>query len=96
MGHSVKASLWCYSLLIKTRFRFLYFRMSIRKLAVAFYMINEIQPKIKFQKLLSASDVTLKQRAFKRLREAIQVIIILPIKSKMVVAKKQRFLRFRY
>ena len=28
MGHSVKASIWCDSLLISTRFRFLYFRIS--------------------------------------------------------------------
>ena len=44
MGHSVKASLWCVTLLINTRFRF-------------FIFWNK--------QLLSASDVTLRQRASK-------------------------------
>ena len=66
MGHSVKVSLWCVTLLINTRFRFFYLRIS-----------NCL--------LKSPFDVTLRQ-----------VIIILPIKSKMAAAKKQCFLRFLY
>ena len=45
--------------------------------------------------LLSASDVTLRQ-SFQTTQGDYQVIIILPIKSKMAAAKKQCFLRFLY
>ena len=38
----------------------------------------------------------IKTKSFQMIQEGYQVIIILPIKSKMAAAKKQYFLRFLY
>ena len=50
----------------------------------------------KNKQLLSAFNVTLRQRTSKMTQGGYQVIIILPIKSKMAAAKKRCFLRFLY
>ena len=73
MGHSVKASLWCDSVLISTRFRLLYFRMS--NYCIWCYIWT------------NSSQTT---------QGGYQIIIILPIKSKMAAGKNPCFLRFLY
>ena len=73
MGRSDKVSLWYVPLLINTRFRFVYFRISNCYINVIF-----------------------RQRTSKMTQGGYQVIIILPIKSKMAAAKKRCFLRFLY
>ena len=74
MGRSDKGSLWYVSLLINTRFRFFYLRISN---CLAHLMF-------------------IKTKSFQMTQGGYQVIIILPIKSKMTAAKKRCFLRFLY
>ena len=71
--HFVKVSLWYASLLTNTRFRFLYFRIIVKRIWCY-----------------------IKTKSFQKTQGGFQVIIILPIKSKMAAAKKQCFLRFLY
>ena len=74
-GHFVKVSLWYASLLTNTRFRFLYFSISIIVKRIWCYI---------------------KTKRFQMTQGGYQVIIILPIRSKMAAVKKQCFLRFLY